>query len=237
MKQQQLLALIKKDLREAVRSSPLAILVSPGLAVAVQFLMLRQLERSGGGMLAGVGVNEVAAASLMFAGPVVIPFLALSMIQRRFIREQLLGSLVPVLCTGVRIGDIWLAKVLSTFLVGYGAGLVALVANAVLIKLYLGEAVAWSGALLAVVLVVSPMVCLAVVGVMGLLVFAIRTTVFAGLLPMLIVVGLQVFWQKLVTRPDVLLSGVFLVVVGAVVMLALVYQGVNRLSKQYFLKL
>jgi hypothetical protein len=54
---------------------------------------------------------------------------------------------------------------------------------------------------------------------------------------MLIVVGLQVFWQKLVTRPDVLLSGVFLVVVGAVVMLALVYQGVNRLSKQYFLKL
>jgi hypothetical protein len=107
----------------------------------------------------------------------------------------------------------------------------------VLIKLYLGEAVAWSGALLAVVLVVSPMVCLAVVGVMGLLVFAIRTTVFAGLLPMLIVVGLQVFWQKLVTRPDVLLSGVFLVVVGAVVMLALVYQGVNRLSKQYFLKL
>ncbi|GIU78612.1 MAG: hypothetical protein KatS3mg005_1850 [Bryobacteraceae bacterium] len=111
----------------------------------------------------------------------------------------------------------------------------ALAANTVLIKLYLEEAVVWSGALLAVVLVVSPMGCLMVVGVMGLLVFAIRTTAFAGFLPLLILMGLQVFWHKLVTRP-VLLSGVYLAVVGAVVTLALVYQGVNRLSKQYFLK-
>ncbi|GIW56041.1 MAG: hypothetical protein WHU94_13890 [Thermogemmata sp.] len=235
MKQQQILALIKKELRETVRSSPLPILLSPGLAVAMQFLMLRRLEREGAGILAGLGVNEAAAASLMFTGPVVIPFLAMSMMQRRFIREQLLGSLVPVLCTGVRIGDIWLAKVLSSFLVGYGAALVALAANTVLIKLYLEEAVVWSGALLAVVLVVSPMGCLMVVGVMGLLVFAIRTTAFAGFLPLLILMGLQVFWHKLVTRP-VLLSGVYLAVVGAVVTLALVYQGVNRLSKQYFLK-
>lgn len=235
MKQQQILALIKKELRETVRSSPLPILLSPGLAVAMQFFMLRRLEREGAGILAGLGVKEAAAASLMFTGPVVIPFLAMSMMQRRFIREQLLGSLVPVLCTGVRIGDIWLAKVLSSFLVGYGAALVALAANTVLIKLYLGEAVVWSGALLAVVLVVSPMGCLMVVGVMGLLVFAIRTTAFAGFLPWLILMGVQVFWHKLVTRP-VLLSGVYLAVVGAVVTLALVYQGVNRLSKQYFLK-
>lgn len=114
MRQQQILALIKKELRETVRSSPLLILLSSGLAVALQFQILRRLEREGAGILAGLGVNEAAAASLMFTGPVVIPFLAMSMMQRRFIREQLLGSLVPVLCTGVRIGDIWLAKVLLT---------------------------------------------------------------------------------------------------------------------------
>lgn len=237
MKQQQILTLMKKELRETVRSSPLPILLSVGLAVSMQFIMLRRLEREGTGVLAGLGVNEAAAASLMFAGPVVIPFLALSMMQRRFIREQLLGSLVSVLCTGVRIGDIWLAKVLSSFLVGYGAAMVALAANAVLIKLHLGEAVVWSGALLAVVLVVSPIGCLTAVGLMGALVFTIRTTAFAGILPLLILVGLQLFWQKLVTRPEVLLSGAYLAVVGTVVMLALVYQGVNRLSKQYFLKL
>lgn len=230
MRRHRITALVHKVTLEMTRSGPLPFLYYVVLSMMVQFSMLKRLQSA-------VGASDMvtlAPATFLFIAPVVIPFTAIMLIQRRLMQEQLLGSLAVLLATGTRPGDVWLAKVLAGFSLSYVCMALALALNFGLTTLVLGHGIALSATMLMIVAIVSPLGCLAMLGLLAFSVIVFRTTAIGGVLALVILVVIQQFSLRMVKQPELLISISYLAALAAVVTLGLLYTAVNALPRRRF---
>jgi hypothetical protein len=236
MTSQQLTSLVHKELLESMRSASVPVLISVSAAILMQVALLRRIAHAGS-PLQLTSTDSAAAAPLVLAAPLVIPVLGMMLIQRRFLREQVRGSLVSLLCTGISVGDVWLAKVLSGFAVGYLAAILILAMDGLIITLWFGSAITWSGSLLVLLFVLGPLISLLLLAVMSFVAFAVRTAAIGGMLPAVLVVFLQMYWRRLIVRGEIVASGAFVAAVCVIVTLCLLKTCLDRLPKRYLLRI
>lgn len=239
MNRQQTLALVRKEWLEMTRTNVLPFLYNILLSVLLTFTVLKRMPSSGGSpspswnMTGDLGVFY----TLLFVPPLVIPFTALMLAQKSILREQLLGSMAILLSSGIHGGDIWLAKVLASSGVGYLAMLVGLALNCGIVAVYSHRAPAAPLSLLVILLIVEPLACFTLVGLLEFMVYALRTTLVGGIFAVVLITVFLSYSQQMLMNSEILISAAYLVAVGGALVLCLLYMAMNQLPKRYLLRL
>jgi ABC-type transport system involved in multi-copper enzyme maturation permease subunit len=237
----QAIAIIRKELREQKRSGWLFILGVVGFASYAQWLAMRSYigmsknlaEQEAGGLGPAQILALAPSLSLVFVGPMVIPFLGNGFLSRSLLRERLLGTLIPILATGVDPGVVWAAKVLAAFLGCYLVTLACIVIDLFIIAFQFHLPVTLSPATVVTVFFIAPLAGLAVLAIMSFLFWTVRGANYvAATLPVIVSTALfgYVTTHAVTELP---LRAAAYTGVGAVVVITVCAMGINRLSRQF----
>lgn len=236
-------AIIKKELLEASRTGWSYVLATLALSTYIQWFTVRNYlamaRKVADGTQQGIGLTAdqlmalAPTLSLVFVAPIVVPFVSNGILSRSLIRERLLGTLLPLLATGVDSGLVWTSKVLAAFFFSYAVALAAVGINLAMVSGYFHLTIAWSPALIVTVLLLAPVVSLAIVAVMSFLFWTVKAARFiAATLP--VVTSMALFGYVSMNPPgEILLKGVLLATVGALVLLWACALGISRLNRRF----
>jgi len=183
MKTDRIMALVRKEIVEGLRSGWLNI---PATAAVSVMLLLAPLSRSG---LTPAAAALLQARIAIFLPLLAMPFFAGTMLSRAIQTERLRGGLLPLLVYGGSPAEVWLSKVLGAFALSYGVMLLSLGG-------YIGYG-RWHGrdllpalSALPYVFVVMPIAALSLIAAQALLFWVMgRSALVSVILPLVILFG------------------------------------------------
>lgn len=234
----QILAIVRKELQETRRTSTKYAAMALVFSTYLQWFIVRNyVSMAKSGKPTAFSPSDILAMaptfSLIFVAPMVIPFFANALLSRSFIREQLLGSLMPILATGVDAGLLWASKVVAAFIASYVVAVAALLADIVLITFYFHLTITWSLQTVVVVLVMSPLCSLAILAIMSFLYWTVKAAnLVSSILPIVVSMGLFAYASAHPVT-QLVFGSVLLVAMGSILVIFLLSLAVNKLSRQF----
>ena len=178
-------AIARKELREGLRTGWKFVLQILGLAVFLNWFVVRSY-------VATVGKDArllqlAASMSLIYVSLMVIPYIANALLVRSLVEERHKQTILPLLATGTPPVAIWLTKLVVAFAVSYAAMLVSLGLHALMIVYYWHIPLYFTPQILLGALVVTPLLALAVVALTALVFWAFyHTHLVASVIPVVV---------------------------------------------------
>lgn len=139
---------------------------------------------------------------LLLAAPLVIPQVVGFLLMQLHGRDQIRGSIIPVLCTGVRPGFVWIARLLAAFCAAYVVFLLSIGMSVAMIRVIFKLPVIGDSSLWIAILISAPLAALALPALAFLLSWISRTSMMvSSFLPMLIYLLGFTLYKMHVTMP------------------------------------
>lgn len=240
----QIAAVVRKEFREYLRVQKISFGLTVGYSVFMQWFIVHSYahavkmaaslpESKAASMLADPEVFAAATAgTLMFIGPLVLPFFANSLLARSFMEERYKHVLAPMFSTGVNPGVVWLGKLIAAFTASYATMTLCVGLDLGLLTMYFGLSIALTPGLVLMALFVMPTACLGMVALIAYLNWAWQQATFVISFAMfLLMMGVFSF---LSARPVLTIGPGFatILVVLSLLLVGACAFGVSLLSRQ-----
>jgi hypothetical protein len=235
-------AIMKKEILAAIRASKLQVVISVGFPLVAQWAIMQHMAKAAGTgaeqneQMSGM-INMGPTILLLYVAPMLIPFLANSLLTKSFTQEKASGALMPIVATGINVGFLWAAKMLAIFVYCYVISLFILELDVLLLTLYFKLTLTFSFTTAVLVLVISPVVATAITAIMSFMFWTVKFgNILGTFLPMIVTMGLVVFAN---TRPTtmVMLKGITVVMLAAGAIVFFCGYIISKMSKSRILGL
>ncbi len=131
------------------------------------------------------------AASIVFYAQLFTMFaISMTIIIYAFYNERLEKTLEPLLCTPLNITTIWLGKVIVISLISYLWSIIVTISIIIIFRLFLSFAIPISAPILVQILVVSPLLVAASVGLVGFTLLLFKNDQVTKYINIFIIIGL-----------------------------------------------
>jgi hypothetical protein len=238
----QAIAIIRKELREALRTTRIYLILIFIFSTYLQWFIVRNYvgmakDPSKSQLPESITPDQILLLaptfSLIFVAPIVIPFFANTILSRSLIRERFAGSLITLFSTGVNPGLVWGSKVVAAFLYSYPVALGCIGLDLLMIKYYFNLPIAWSLTLVVTVLIIAPVASLAIIAIMSFLFWTVRPAHFiASFLPVIVSLGLFAYASAHPVT-EVLVRGVLIVTMVSAGLLGACGFAISKLNRQF----
>jgi hypothetical protein len=173
-----------------------------GSVIVMELLFLRNsLAMVPEQFYATVGATMVPQL-LLLAGPILIPSAMNMLLAQLHLRDQNRGSIIPLLCAGVRPGFAWSARLLVTFCAVYAMLLISIGLIAVIIRIVFRIPVLGGTSLWIAILISSPLAALVLPSLSFLLAWISRRAMMvSSYIPILIYVLGVTLYKMHLTAP------------------------------------
>ncbi|MCA9940502.1 MAG: hypothetical protein KC418_17810 [Anaerolineales bacterium] len=164
-------------------------------------------------------VPKVYGSLALYIPLITMPFYASAVLNNAIQSERTRGSIVPLLNFGGNPVNVWMGKLLATFILSYGVMLIGLIAYVGYIGLYEKQAILIDGPGFFNMLVTMPLVALLLIAVQAFIYWTFKSsTLLAVLIPITIMFG----GAELLSRVEVKTPPFFWALVGVVLSICLV---------------
>src|SRR3989304_2415901 len=132
------------------------------------------------------------AASIVFYAQLFTMFaISMTIIIYAFYNERLEKTLEPLLCTPLNITTIWLGKVIVISLISYLWSIIVTISIIIVFRLFLSLTISLSAPILVQILVVSPLLVAASVGLVGFTFLVFKNILVTKFINVFIIVGMS----------------------------------------------